>query len=239
MLKSRLLTLVFLCAGALLASPLEVEDPFQSPGDVVGDPMLFDIRAAMVIFNPDSMTITIDTNYQDKQLTPIQVNGVELNVGDLLFEVNGVPHFGIPVVNHDGLEAGHLYMINDVSTGLLTAFQVIAYPDASAYRPDAWVWMQSVNGSLTDITESGGNAAKVKVEDLGDGTTGPKYRITINTAFQAAYGSALGAVNGVYFASATCGNDILEGSVPEPGSVVLIGGGLAALGLLGRRFRRR
>jgi len=59
-----------------------------------------------------------------------------------------------------------------------------------------------------------------------------------NVIFDAA--SANGGFLDVYFQSATCGNDILDGRIatPEPSAFVLMGAAVLALGVAAKRRRR-
>jgi hypothetical protein len=101
----------------------------------------------------------------------------------------------------------------------------------------------SIGSSNTDIGD-----AKVEWTDLG-GNGGPKYRIDIT--LPAAFWAQLSGTNAFIWGSGICANDTAQGVfrvappgggvVPIPGSVVLLGTGLAgllALGL-GRRGRSR
>ena len=68
-----------------------------------------------------------------------------LNPGDLLFGLGGSIFFGIPLVNHNGLTAGHLYGDGVTPLGTQTAQQVLN-DAATIYRFNWPVWL--AGGSL-------------------------------------------------------------------------------------------
>jgi hypothetical protein len=168
--------------------------------------------------------------------------GVNLNVGDLLFQV-GSNDYGIPLASHSGspdganpalfanVTAGHFYK----STNELTANTVLNSPGFN-FRPNADVWL---GASVTDL------GTLSETITFNSGQT-PSYIVEFTGQLPASFLADVNANGGAVsadFASATCGNGLLVGngnlgSVPEPTSLLLAGGGLLALGLL-RRQRGR
>jgi hypothetical protein len=250
MKASVLLLLVAAAAGMGSASPIAIDDPFPgtqwpAPGaDVIGVLTDFDIQSITGDFDAASSVIRIAFNTRNSDLSPYNDFGVQLNVGDLLFEAGGVYKYGVPLYTHAGspnggpsgstVLAGHLYQINNPATGTLTAKQVLNNPGL-IYRPDEVVWLRSQGASLTDLA-----AGAVTVAKYGNGTSNAEYLATLQFANPASFYEDLGGGMLLHFASATCGNDIAEGMVhaPEPSSNAMIGGGLVLLGLFARRFRR-
>ncbi len=249
MIKSRLTVLLLCLAGTVLATPLTftIEDPFNLPGssDVIGDKLKFDIKQAMVTFDSGTIALEIQMNYANAGLNPFTFDGLNLGIGDVLFEVDGVARFGLALHNHGTgshvVQAGHLYQINDPLKGVQTAEQVLEDPSGWIYRPDELVWLNNRKSYLTDLA-----TGTITVENLGNnGHDGAKYAILAQFAAPTALtpGGAGGEL-ALHFAAATCGNDVLNGAlpagaVPEPGSMALLSGGLALLGFGSRRLRKQ
>lgn len=167
--------------------------------------------------------------------------GVNLNVGDLLFQV-GNDIFGIPLVSHSGspdganpalfasVTAGHFYE----ATSELTAKTVLNNP-SFGFRPNADVWL---GGTVTDL------GTFSETVSFFSGQT-PSYVVEFKGQLPAAFLADVASHGGLTtdFASATCGNGLLVGSgnisgVPEPATMLLGGCGLLAVGLLRRRMVR-
>lgn len=205
-----------------------------SNGDVVGGLRRFDIESLIIDGNAGSFTVSIFVNYGqeggDTSLAGINVSPFPtLYLGDVMFNV-GALRYAIPVISHTntgpgpgGLTAANLYLV----TGFLTSKTVLNDPPTSAYRPDSFVWANS-NGATNKGTGTR------NVQNVG----GVELLITMNVSTtDATFINAL--ENGpfsVHFASATCGNDLLDGDVladtpgvPEPVTSALIATGLLAL----------
>lgn len=221
-------------AFALPTFPLVYNDPLASadPSDVIGDPNLFDIsslRFASFDAGEKRFTVEIFMNYGGgTSLSSFSIGGAftNLNVGDLLF-FSGSNIYAVPLVSRGALDAGDLYRV----TGTQTAKEVLGLgsdQDAN-YRPDAPVWAittraNPIGEGTVDATSTGGpNNLKVVLSFIA------------NDEFINGFeGSSFS------FASATCGNDLITGTIPngeipEPSTWALLGGGLVALGYMRRR----
>jgi hypothetical protein len=266
LLLSTLATLMF----AVLASatpltfntPYIVTDPYagttgQNPtsGDVVGDFTKFDINVIKFL-QLDSTLIRaeIDLNYDEGAtgLPMFSVGSHNLNIGDLLFgDSSGHYSFGVGVqthsyapnggtygVNSGGLTvlAGALYQIN--TGGILLAENALndySAAGTSSFRGKEAVWMWNNGTSLTQLT----NGGSVSVASIG----GKEIAVTVSFVPNAAFISAIQSGNlYVHFASATCGNDVINGQlqpVPEAGTwSMLFGGALIGAGLWRRRSKK-
>jgi len=160
--------------------------------------------------------------------------GVNLNVGDLLFQV-GNDIFGIPLESHSGspnganpalfasVTAGHFYE----ASSELTANTVLNNP-GFVFRPNSDVWL---GGTVTDL------GTFTETVNFFSGQT-PSYVVEFKGQLPALFLADVANHGGLTtdFGSATCGNGLLVGGVPEPTTLALAGGGLLLVGLLRRRI---
>jgi hypothetical protein len=238
------------CVPSAFATSFTVTDPFNAPCsnssssscDVMGDPLGFDIQKGVFNFGATSATIDLYFNFglnTATSLSPFAVNSVVLSLGDLFLSGSGF-NYGIALQTHNtpvsgNVTGGVLYQINN-SNGVLTAAQALGNPTTISYRPTEIVWLRNDGaGSLTNLV-----AGSVSIlGNQGNGVTAPEFKatITLNYAAGSQVATNLQSLTGagVHFASATCGNDVMNG-VPEPASLGLIGGGLLAFA--GLRFRK-
>ncbi len=202
------------------------------------------------------MQLFFDFGTNNTNLNPFSDAGLNLNVGDLFFTVDGNLAFVAPLVSHNGssnggptgntIVAGDLYSINN-SAGVLTAQQTLNDPtnDGLIYRRSNAVYgYDNGNGSLSTVLTNG-------VESIvggGDGFNNAKFEVTLsfNDANAAAFAADASDPNafGFYFASATCANDVISSggvtglsATPEPMSLGLVGFGLLSALVWGRRKR--
>ena len=229
----------------------------STPGDAYNASTSSDVLGYLRDFDIDYVKFTtieagkieaqIHVNYAGGALDPLELdnwsaysypNNIQLNTGDLLFDVDGVYTYGVALTAHDGLTAGALYHIaNDAPLNGFVKNSDIVLETTSGIRSGKPVWIDSSHAD--EIVGSG-----ISLGSQRDGTTAAWF---INLSFNPTGTSFISelATKGlsVHYASATCANDILDGymkygEVPEPTSMILMGGGLLALGLFGRRLRR-
>ncbi|MBI1791741.1 MAG: PEP-CTERM sorting domain-containing protein [Acidobacteria bacterium] len=199
---------------------------YPGRGDVVGDHKEFDIQKLVFSITQQTLGATIYFNYGPGSTLDdwFPIPGLSLAVGDLI--INN--QYGVPLHGHHGLTAGSLYAVDT----LLLSSDELGLRSDIVYRPDQ----------------------VVRFTSLGAGTPGTLFNISYNAAADPSFvvswegptPAALwnlyssGAPLAIHFASATCGNDIVDGTaqraVPEPSAFLLMGTLLAGLGL---RFRKR
>jgi hypothetical protein len=212
--------------------------PPYSNCDVIGDPALYDIQKASVEIADNWATVTIYFNYGGGiTLQPFD-DGIELSVGDLFFYAPSDPGsylYGVPLSSHGAFTADDLYRVGGDTT-LLTADDII-HNTGYYYRRDQDVWL---GGSGRPETIG----LPVQVVDYGDGVSNALYAATLEFPVPADFVTSViqnGQI-GMSFASAFCGNDVLEGTTdaaPEPGVFPLLAGGAAMLAGFGMLRRRR
>ena len=216
-------------AFALPTFPLVFTDPLASadPAGVIGDPNFFDISSlTFASFNSGTKRFTVEIlfNYGGgTSLNAFSVGGAfdSLSVGDLLFS-NGGFNYAVQLRYSGGLTAGNLYQV----IGNQTAKQVLGLgiDQDGNYRPNQAVWGNTTGATLvgtgTSTVVSTGGPTNLKVS----------LDFMANNAFINGFDTSSFA-----FSSATCGNDVMTGNVPETGTWALLGAGLIGLGMIRRR----
>ena len=205
--------------------------------DVIGNPALFDIQQATVNVGNGWATVTIDFNYGGGITLQPFTDGTPLAVGDLFFYAPSDPGnylYGVPLSSHGGFTADSLYQIGG-STTLLTADAIINNT-GYYYRRNQDVWL---GGSGTAETIG----LPVQVAGYGNGVSDALYAATLNFPVNTDFMTSVVQDDriGIAFASAYCGNDVLEGTTtaaPEPGMFPLLAAGAALIGLGALRRKR-
>jgi len=209
-----------------------IDDPScsESSSDncVIGDPTVFGIESAsLTVGSGGDVSANILTNFGDPTLAPFSLYGVTFSAADILITA-GDAEYALVLDAHSGMVTGGLYSI--LSTEI--AQTVLGNPSEAIYRNDLPVWASPAGAVLL-------GTGTVVITSAGNGTTVPEYDIAVSGITG---GTALFTSGGFLFevASSTCGNGVLYAStVPETGTMAMIGMGLLGLALLNRRRRNR
>ena len=194
--------------------------------DYIGDH--FDTKGIDVNMTGSNIIITMYTNF-DGLYT---YSGDNFYAADLGLDLNldGTYEYGVVLTHGTGGDQDYsaaLYKggtwkssydvlegktINDLYYGEF-------YPEPSSNR-EAWVKM-----------DSGTKKGDVNINITSSGSL---YAWTLEID-KTLFGSDLGDKMGIFWATGTCANDVVEGVVPIPPTILLLGSGLLGFGLLGRR----
>ena len=221
--------------------------------DVIGEKAWFDIDKIQVSVTTSLAQIDVYSNFNTQNFTPYSLLGLNLNVGDLLFKVDGQYKYGIALHDHAGalnggtgspnptaggaVTAGMLYEITNGNSGVMTAVQALQHTDQFIYRYDDPVWLWNQGSNLESIVAG---SVTVSSSPLSGPTPGYYVHETISfTPTQEFLNIYTGQGFELDFASATCANDILDGSVtgtvPEPGTLAMFTLGFAGLSVSRRK----
>lgn len=230
---------------ALDCTPAEAPGGFTSC-DVVGDRADFDIEKAHINFNATATTIDYYLNFNNgavnlatNTLSGFTDGGVNLLPGDILFTGAGGAYFGIAMSSHDGLTAGALYQLFTP----VTAQVALGNPDAY-YRNSRYVLIDNSPASPNPTFVANANSFTVSANGNGS-TTGAEYKVSIalsaaGSQFLWDQANANGGSLNVFFQSADCGNDTLDGTLaasePMDFSIAFGACGLIALAAYRRRL---
>lgn len=215
--------------------------PNYSSCDVIGDPALYDIQKADVQIANGWANVTLFLNYGGGITLQPFTDGLDLHIGDLFFYSPSDSSrylFGVPVVNHDGFVADELYRLGGSTVGL-TADDIL-HDTGYYYRRNQVV---ALGGGGTPLAMG----SPVWVENYGNGTTDAQYAVHLEFPAPMDFLSAITYNDqiGLSFASAYCGNDVIQGTVdppnatPEPEPLILLLLGAVAVAVSRIRWKPR
>ena len=229
-----LASLAFVAAATSSATPLNLT--YTSTLGVIGTASQFQAHSfTFAAFDETSqrLTMNIDSNFGGGFSSgAFQAFGSgPYNIGDIFLWNSLGAKYGIAMSNHGGLVQGDLYMAPN-------SFNAYHEVGNHAGRANQKVRIDP-NGAVLE------GAGAISAVNLG----GYEYNTTVTVdASDAGFQHLLNGQFFFNFESATCGNDVIHGTVsgipthsatPEPSTLVLVAGGALALALIRREAVRR
>ncbi len=243
LLPALCLLLLMLSGSNLLAEPITITDQYVGAadhnwGDVVGAASVFDISKMTVDFSGGTLKVDVYTNYVK------HIGESYTSLGDLFISTDGWTPYGTAPYKYDDASNGegweyalvlntHLPS-NGVNSGAVYLYKI----DGNGHTvlssgPSGWTWRnnQEVQYVGSDSIAMGTWSIDKSPNNSYLEFILPNYASFLPSSME--YGFKWGM---------TCANDTIEGSAPlpnpEPGSLILMGTGIAALAFAFRRKKK-
>lgn len=261
---NRLLLLSLLAASQIFATPVTINYNnlfYSNGGSQIGEFGNFAVRNVRVTTDSSTSTnnLRIEVNFNfgnpNNTLAAYAFAGTTIAAADLFFRNgSGSVQYGIPLVGRganfsinginttgaNSTTAGTLYNIAAGNDGLFRSEELgyTAIFGAAGFGSGRPVLLDpTVNGRI-GVTNAG--AAPTVTFNGVCSTNGCNPEFTVSFAFSNINSMLLTQFANrsltPYFTGSTCGNDLLNGQIPEPSSIVLMS---SALVLVGLRLRRK
>jgi hypothetical protein len=185
----------------------------------------YNVHGINVGYASGSITLGLYTDFSGYELIE---NKIDIRYADLALDLNGdkIYEYGVVLSGKQGLTLGAIYL----NPQWATSRSYLEKPNTVG----AWEYGEFLGDTSTYVNThiTGGDTPLTNKATV---TTSPGYLIEINIPI-ADLIWASGEV-GIFWAGATCGNDIIQGSapVPEPATMLLLGTGLIGLAGFGRK----
>jgi len=230
-----------LLSGMVAAAPMpQLQDRYWGGnghgwGDVIGDPAEFDTHGANINRNGTQVTVDIFSNFaglaDDGLYSNYTFSGKGIGYGDLFLNDTWTPHGSEPWATDDhnnGTAWGYVFVLDDRwnATGGNGGLYAI---DANTEFLLSENFIKNAifrNGQEVSIKTASANLIRTGSWSVESGF----LRFDLDLAGTSLANASTLALHW----GPTCANDVLEGSVPEPGTLALF-----ALGLAGLEGRRR
>jgi hypothetical protein len=243
------------------AGPTTIKDIYigsddHGYGDVIGDRSKFDIRDMVVTLDGGILTVTVNTTFANNGLRTFASStdtaygmGKGIGFGDLFLSSGWDPDDSVAGFKSDDYSTGNdwdygialgdrWFSDGTATTSSAALYSLDATQNQDALLSDDFVSSDAIFRNGQEVAVNTDMAAWLRdVDDvIIDPSSGGGYgSITFSLDVT---GTSLATADtiGLHWAM-TCGNDTIEGEIPEPATLGLIGLGL--LGLGGLRSRKK